>query len=1137
MEYARATKIRHINLQLAALGQCYPKTAPEQDDFLEIAGNLIRNYRRQTEQLQKHQCPADERIQNFLNGFFARHGVAPAPLLPSTTFVLDRPGIAEELSLPSAGDTFASAYVESFRVKQGVLHNPRRDRRTTQGVFHIVEGGSRIPHDKKAVPVNAFRTLLEHALLPPEELLELPYTYDEDSLKLSAKLWVSLLLRPVVCPSVPEVYPEKRLEIRFFAPGSLVSNLDFVERIFGNGGDPFLPENDAGLDVDHWTGHTGCILLAPHLTQFTKKELGLPHHDQASDRQRQEEMCWRDPHELYNDGQPFKITCRDKRGVIVTIIADNYFGYSKKEVKSQISYSANLFGGCEEEHSGGALAFARYNLGDAFEPDDRIESAGQSFSETASLFRSCIDVRREGYGVDKHYADIIYVPEDAHIDLYQQTVRWTHRDKPQHLPLLAGHTYVYPFGYKVHMEQHPKAPTWRLVGTEAEGTLLHKPSTVSGGGKSEIAKSISDFIISGALYIGDCDADFNLIQQIFDKDYSTRFKNSGGEPDTRSVLSNKRSLGSVIRLLTPSAKEYTEEYNQWLADIPQHVRALVFIIKRFYRQEWGADWRKQFSVDIVNGHPGHELKYNGRTLVASYLRVGRSDDNSWRLYKLRQDFIAAEKVQMADDITASVTVPSSLLPNRNHQYRNPSVKLIHNCENYLFQRPDDAIHRGRDLQAEADLAGDGNFISNFQALDNRDAQKLLDNIITFRQFSPPMQKLIESAAQEPGYFVSSAHPRLVDGKPTPNVRYLQRRPDLVDARANYLAELGIRLARGAPPEQPLSLPVNAVLPGRRNSPPDREKGIPALAVYNPIHYQELPELFMDFVCSLTGKSPSTTGAGSEGALTKGPFNALSPASDLNAALVSFILCGYDGFSSAAGYIGPHRRVEHDISLLIPEIWCRLPLTDRDPQHLIRQGYLEKLEDFEFQGEKVLASRLGYRITSGFIHAYFGKLFDNPTTVFDQAMLRPESQDMAAYVEGIRNITDAQRRVAQGYIDDGSIDGACPPLKALINIMATGEHEGRDINDPAIRQMFTLEYLLASDWYKERLALKQELDVQMWRSHMDYVRHRLNLALDQEEKEGLEALLETAKTRLGEFEHPDYLKRLNGTIGADKAREY
>ena len=59
------------------------------------------------------------------------------------------------------------------------------------------------------------------------------------------------------------------METRFFAPGNLVSNLDFVETIFGNGGDPFLPENDAGLDVDHWSGHTGCVILAPHLIRVT----------------------------------------------------------------------------------------------------------------------------------------------------------------------------------------------------------------------------------------------------------------------------------------------------------------------------------------------------------------------------------------------------------------------------------------------------------------------------------------------------------------------------------------------------------------------------------------------------------------------------------------------------------------------------------------------------------------------------------------------------------------------------------------------------------------------------------------------------------------------------------------------------
>ena len=44
----------------------------------------------------------------------------------------------------------------------------------------------------------------------------------------------------------------------------------------------------------------------------------------------------------------------------------NYFGYCKKEVKTQIGYSANLFGSAEEEHSGGALVFPSYNEGQEY---------------------------------------------------------------------------------------------------------------------------------------------------------------------------------------------------------------------------------------------------------------------------------------------------------------------------------------------------------------------------------------------------------------------------------------------------------------------------------------------------------------------------------------------------------------------------------------------------------------------------------------------------------------------------------------------------------------------------------------------------------------------------------------------------
>src|SRR2546423_6884376 len=107
-----------------------------------------------------------------------------------------------------------------------------------------------------------------------------------------------------------------------------------------------------------------------------------------------------------------------------------------------------------------------------------------------------------------------------------------------------------------------------------------------------------------------------------------------------------------------------------------------------------------------------------------------------------------------------------------------------------------------------------------------------------------------------------------------------------------------------PGNRRVTMPVSAVLVGRQNNPADPPAHIRGLAVYSPIHYQDLPELFMDFICSLTGKSPSTTGAGTEGALTKAPCNAVRPTADLNAALVSYILTGLGGFSTSAGFVGP-----------------------------------------------------------------------------------------------------------------------------------------------------------------------------------------------------------------------------------------
>ncbi len=299
-----------------------------------------------------------------------------------------------------------------------MLHNPKSDRRTTQGIFHVTEGGLPIPDDKLGVPKVTFAKMLALALNPPRELMTLPFTSTQPK---PAECFVSLLLRPLVCPEVPGFTPAKTMEVRFFVPGNLVSNLDFVESIFGNGGDPLLPENDSALDAEHWTGHTGCVILAPHLVKATKKSVGLPHFDQATERQRRDGMCWKKEDEIYNNGGAFKLTCRDESGVIVTLIADNYFGYCKKEVKTQISYAANLFGLCEEEHAGGALVFPSYDLGEEFSGDVHVKQLGHTFAEVAELYGEMMDVKPEGYGIDKKIPEIIYIPHDAHFDLHYAT--------------------------------------------------------------------------------------------------------------------------------------------------------------------------------------------------------------------------------------------------------------------------------------------------------------------------------------------------------------------------------------------------------------------------------------------------------------------------------------------------------------------------------------------------------------------------------------------------------------------------------------------------------------------------------------------------------------------------------------------
>ncbi|MFM7803208.1 MAG: hypothetical protein ACKPGK_01755, partial [Verrucomicrobiota bacterium] len=149
---------RHINLKLAELG-LRGVPLPGQDRTLDpLLESFIAQGREKDRLLARYDSPADRRINNFLHDYLS--DIAVPRELPRNTFVLDQYGLARVLSLPPDRDEVASPMLRSYRLRNGILHNPKADRRTTAGIFHVTEGGLPIPDDKKGVPKAVFADLL-----------------------------------------------------------------------------------------------------------------------------------------------------------------------------------------------------------------------------------------------------------------------------------------------------------------------------------------------------------------------------------------------------------------------------------------------------------------------------------------------------------------------------------------------------------------------------------------------------------------------------------------------------------------------------------------------------------------------------------------------------------------------------------------------------------------------------------------------------------------------------------------------------------------------------------------------------------------------------------------------------------------
>jgi hypothetical protein len=130
--------------------------------------------------------------------------------------------------------------------------------------------------------------------------------------------------------------------------------------------------------------------------------------------------------------------------------------------------------------------------------------------------------------------------------------------------------------------------------------------------------------------------------------------------------------------------------------------------------------------------------------------------------------------------------------------------------------------------------------------------------------------------------------------------------------------------------------------------------------------------------------------------------------------------------------------------------------------------------------------------------------------------------------------EAQQRVAKNYFEDGCYEKAVPPLQAVLAVMAHGSWNGKTLDDPDVRAMFSRETMLQSDWYRARLDAKRQADINLWERHKQYLTDYCSrdTHTDVAERMDLFERIKQAEGRLEFFKTDEYLDRIEGTLGTD-----
>lgn len=502
---------------------------------------------------------------------------------------------------------------------------------------------------------------------------------------------------------------------------------------------------------------------------------------------------------------------------------------------------------------------------------------------------------------------------------------------------------------------------------------------------------------------------------------------------------------------------------------------------------------------------------NGKT----YSRIGT------RWGELQPGAKVIELTQELDDISVMSLTKEGLV-------------MVKNGERKWFQRPDGTIVIGEDDWTEEYFATvKGGFASNFAPLMRKLVKKILQHNDGFKNFHPKKQEHLHWAPHTGfKYTLCSAVWREVEknGKlvRTTNPRFLEN-PAL---RYDNLVPDEIFRAHGIDRGKPAIVDVS--IGGERCNAPDHRNNITPLCALSIFGYRDPITCLRHMIVPITGKSQSTDGnKGNEDACTCGPFDSMPRMSSVEEAVVAMALARtrkgtpLPVYVFPAGFCGPQHKIDQDMGLHATSLAALLGEDLWYPESLIKEGILEKIEDFDYLGQRIPAHILGYRLTRKGRSALFGKMWVNPEEVIPDELLMPELQDPRdAFPESIQIMEKTQREhVTAAYFGESEFEyaSACPEIQIMLSLMKDGHWNGKTANDPEIQDIYNpaklRDRVLSSSWYKERLVAQQRQDIQRLELFAEELRGSNEIG-------AILAALEMVKSK-------EYLESLHGTIGANR----